>query len=400
MKAIIAGGGVGGLATAIGLGQLGWDVQVFERALAFSDAGAGLQISANGMHVLHQLGVATQIASYQFEPTHLELHMGQSGRRIFALPIKDVSCQRWGAPYVHIKRSDLIGAMLTRLKGLPNVSITMGVAIEGYCHEKGLCANASDGQTYTADILVGADGIKSQVRHHMLGADAPRFTGNVAWRAMVPVAALGVLAPPPTACVWAGSKRHAVTTRVAAGEMINFVGIVEQDSWREEGWTLQGNLEDALSDFEGWHPTILNILKNAPVLNKWAIYDRPPLDQWSDGDVVLLGDAAHPMVPSMAQGATQALEDAACLAQKLERSPHIPAALADFYQTRRRRTAKVQSLSMRNLQRFHIHGPLEKLATFAPMWLAGKIAPRLALRQFDWLYGYKGEGVLEPLSEA
>jgi len=248
-----------------------------------------------------------------------------------------------------------------------------------------------DGAEVTGDVLIGVDGIKSTVREKLFGPDAPRFTGNVAWRAVVPIEHLKSHIPNPTACAWMGRGRHAVTYRLRCGELANFVGVVERDDWKNEGWTEKGQLEDALKDFEGWHPTITGLLKSIDpnALFRWALYDRPPLKKWTDGHVALLGDAAHPMLPFMAQGAAMAIEDAWVLAREISQSSRtIDISLNVYQDLRHARTSKAQVASRANMKTFHQRHRLGQLKTYGPMWLAGKVMPSMVHRRMDWLYGF------------
>jgi salicylate hydroxylase len=176
-----------------------------------------------------------------------------------------------------------------------------------------------------------------------------------------------------------------VTYRLGVdGNLVNFVGVVEQDSWQEEGWSIPGVKEDLQNDFEGWHPVIRNIIANADDLYRWALFDRSPLERWVDDRVALMGDAAHPMLPFLAQGAAMAVEDAWILAEVISNGDDLSA-----YQTRRHtRTTKVQAASRANMGLFHKSSWLSKLTTYGPMWIAGKIAPSIVHGRMDWLYGY------------
>jgi salicylate hydroxylase len=238
-------------------------------------------------------------------------------------------------------------------------------------------------------MLIGADGLNSTVRTWMHGADTPRFTGNIAWRAVVPVAALGDEAPAATACAWMGPGRHAVTYRLRGGTLANFVGVVETGLPSTEDWHARGSKADALADFAGWHPIITELIKAAPEdsLYRWALYDRAPLPAWTRGRVTLLGDAAHPMLPFLAQGAAMAVEDAWVLADAITRIDDLDAALRHYQQDRLPRTARAQAGSRGNAKTFHKRTRLSQLATYGPMWAAGTLAPRLIRRRLSWLYG-------------
>jgi salicylate hydroxylase len=222
----------------------------------------------------------------------------------------------------------------------------------------------------------------------MLGPDAPRYTGNVAWRAVVPVDALGDHAPPPGACIWAGNKRHAVTTRLRAGTTANFVGMVEMPEPSPEGWRVVGQKADAQAAFAGWDPIVTTLIDKAETLNRWALFDRAPLPRWHEGRVVLLGDAAHPMLPSMAQGAVQALEDAWILAAVLDAGATPHTALRRYFDLRIDRTSRIQKGSAANARLFHRGSMLGGAAVYGPMAIGARMFPNLIHARQDWVYRY------------
>lgn len=385
-KAIIAGGGVGGLTTALCLHGTGWDVQVLEQAAAITEVGAGIQISPNGFKVLDRLGLGDALRSVAYQPEILGLRIGTTGKTIFEVPMKGVMQRQYGAPYLQVHRADLISVLQRGLETTAPGAVRTGVQVTGYIQDgAALSVTLSSGEILPCDLLIGADGIHSAIRTQMLGPDTPRFTGNVAWRAVVPRSDLGNLDIPPGAVVWAGPKRHAVTYPLRGGDLINFVGIVEQDGWHTESWVEQGAREDLAKDFTGWAPLIQKLVEQAPQTFRWALFDRAPLPIWSDRNVALLGDACHPMLPSLAQGACQAIEDAWVLADKLSMQPDIPTALSTYADSRRPRTAKVQSTATANLRMFHATG-LKRTAMFSVMAGLNRFAPSLLLRKFDWVY--------------
>ncbi len=388
MKAVIAGGGIGGLTTTICLLRAGWDVTVFERAAAISEIGAGVQISPNGVRLLEKIGVMPHLEGTLFEPEAIELRIGATGQEVFYLPLKGVAEKRWGARYIQIHRADLVSGLLTTLEHLKSDVVQTGKTVCAYENtDNGVRVLLEDGAHIEADLLVGADGVRSQIRTHMLGADAPRFTGNVAWRTIVPIEKLGVHVPPPTGCIWAGAGKHAVTTRIKGGNVANFVGIVEQDDWREEGWKIEGSKEDAMKDFGQWNPMLQKIIEEAGTIYRWALFDRPPLEKWSDGHVVLLGDAAHPMLPSLAQGAVQSIEDAYVLTQQLAQTKSVAQACEDYFKMRIERTTRVQKGAAANVRMFHRRSALSQLFTYGPMKFVSSFAPNILHRRNDWLLG-------------
>ena len=398
-KAIIIGGGIGGLSAAICLRLIGWQVRVLEQAPKISEVGAGVQISPNGVKILEKMGVMSLLESSLFEPDAIEILMGVSGGKLLHLPMKDAAVHRWGARYIQIHRADLIAGLTARLAKLAPDTVQVGAQAASYTHHtNGVRVVLKDGTIEHADLAVGADGIHSTIRNQMLGPDTPHFTGNIAWRALVPLAQLGDLAPPATGCIWVGCGKHAVTTRIKAGATVNFIGVVKQSDWKKEGWKTEGHKQDALADFAGWDKRILNVIQNARVLHKWALFDRPPLPHWHDKHVVLLGDAAHPMLPSMAQGAVQSIEDAYILTQCLKEAKDdgIPRAIANYFDERIERVTKVQRVSAQNLRLFHKSSLPAQILSYGPIWLAGKLAPSLVQKRNDWLYGKVFEDLTPP----
>lgn len=388
MKVLIAGGGIGGVTAALALLRHGFDVEVLEQASSLREVGAGLQISPNAARVLHALDILAQVEQVAFKPERIEMRFGRSGRKVFTIPLAAETVYLWGAPYLHVHRADLLDVLVAELREKAPHAIRTGVRVAGYVTTDSLVEVRLDtGERVVADVLIGADGIKSAVREQMLGSDAPRFTGCVAWRAVVPMSALGAQPPPPSACVWVGEGRHAVTYRIRRGELANFVGVVERDDWRHEGWTEIGAREDALRDFAGWHPVVTGIIEKAQEHFRWALFDRDPLDRWTDGRVTLLGDACHPMLPFMAQGAAMAIEDAWVLARKLKESSDPAAALAAYELARKSRTANVQRAARANAGIFHRRTALGKLGTYGPMWLGARFAPGAVHARQDWIYG-------------
>ena len=388
MHILIAGGGIGGLTAALAFLKTGHTVSVLEQAPEIADIGAGIQISPNGMKVLDALGASARVARDAFRPRAQELRLGRSGGRIFSVPLREASQARWRGEYLHIHRADLIEALQgCVLDRAPN-AIRLGARVTGYeASDRGVTAVLNDGEKVTGHLLVGADGIHSAVRTQMLGPDKPRFTGNVAWRAVVPVSKLGDYPPPETACVWAGKRRHAVTYRLRRGSLANFVGVVESDEPGDESWTALGAREQALKDFRGWNPVIQRIIDEAPLLLRWSLYDRPELSKWQEGRVVLLGDACHPMLPFMAQGAVMAIEDAYVLAREISRERPLEESLRAYEKKRKPRATRVQAVARENAALFHRSNPLSQLGTYGPMWVAGKYLPSVVHGRHDWLYG-------------
>ncbi len=389
MKVLIAGGGIGGLTTALCCLQRGHEVTVLEQAEALLEIGAGLQLSPNAMQVMQALGLREKLETRAFRPEAGELRMGRSGMKVFSFALADAADKRWNAPYLHIHRADLVSVLSGAIKDYPSGSIELSSKLAGYEQtDNQVTAHLEGGASVQGDVLIGADGIHSVIREHMHGPDAPRFTGNVAWRATVPVERLGEHRPPRTACAWVGRGRHAVTYLLRCGDLANFVGVVETSEPGSETWTQQGDKASAIKDFTGWHPVITTILQQSDTLYRWALYDRAPLERWTDGRVALLGDAAHPMLPFMAQGAAMAIEDAYVLAKHLEDGAAAKDDLIAYQDSRFERTRRVQAASRANSNIFHRKSALTRLATYGPMWLAGRVSPGFYSARQDWIYGH------------
>ncbi len=389
MKILIAGGGIGGLTAALCGLQFGQDVTVLEQSAELGEVGAGLQLSPNAMQVFKALGLADELAARGFRPDAIETRMGESALSLFRIPLGAAAEARWGAPYLHIHRADLIEVLRAALDARAPGAVRLGAEVAGYEQDgEQVSVRLRDGEAMTGDALIGADGIHSAIRTQMLGQETPRFTGNMAWRAVVPVDRLGNLAPAPTACAWMGRGKHAVTYRLRGGELANFVGVVERDDWTVESWSEPGSREQALADFAGWHPGITKLIEEADELFRWALYDRAPLQTWCEGRAVLLGDAAHPMLPFVAQGAAMAIEDAWAVMSALATSEDVDHALQAYQTARLPRTSKVQALSRANAKTFHQRSALGRLSTYGPMWLGGRLAPSVVRSRLDWIYGY------------
>ena len=389
-KVVIVGGGIGGLTAALTFDHFGWQVEVLERAAELSEIGAGIQITPNGMKVFRAMGLEDAVSENAFAPRALEMRFGRSGRQIFEIEARRAVVERWGAPYLHLHRADLLDTLKRLLLTRQPDAVRLDAACTSYAQTaEGASVTLANGETIAGDLVVGADGIHSVIRTQMQGAEHPVFTGNVAWRAVVPMDRLGDVVPPPTACVWVGAKRHAVTYRLRGGTLANFVGIIEQSDWTSESWTEQGTKEDVLSEYRGWHPVVTNLIDKADAHFRWALFDREPLSSWVDGRVVLLGDACHPTLPFQAQGAVMAIEDAYLLAKLCSETPEdLPAALATYFETRQPRTTRVQSASRANARLFHRYTPLSRLFTYGPMWVAGKIAPGAIRSRQDPFFAY------------
>ncbi len=388
MHIIISGGGIGGLCAALCLARTGHQITILEQAPAFAEVGAGLQISPNGMKVLRTLGLEEAARTASFEPEQIEMRFGQSGQTIFDIPLKGYAERRWGAPFLQFHRADLLGVLLDAVMASPDIALKPSSKVTAYQSDADGISVALEGQPdLTADLLIGADGIHSMIREQMLGPEAPEFTGCMAWRGVVDVDKLAKTDIPPTACAWVGRGKHAVTYKLRGGKLVNFVGVVEQSEFRQESWSTRGTREQIARDFGDWHPVIQEIIEQGDDFFRWGLFGRPVLPRWHDPRVALLGDAAHPMLPFLAQGAVMAMEDGWVLASALALESRSLAERLALYQTERLdRTAKVQARSRRNRKIFHLSNPLMRGGVYGAMRIGSQMTPEIVHRQMDWIY--------------
>ncbi len=388
MKILISGGGIGGLSAALCLAKFGHDIVVLEQAAAFKEVGAGLQVSPNAMKVLRALGLEDESRAAGFEPERIEMRYGKSGQTIFTIPLKGYAESRWGTPFLQFHRADLLGVLADAAMAHPNIYLEMSARVAGYKQaDDHVRVRLADGSEFKGDVLVGADGIHSAVRDQMLGKDQPQFTGCVAWRGTVPLEKLSANPPPPTACAWVGQGKHAVTYRLGGERLVNFVGVVEQKEFQDESWSAKGSQDQIRRDFAGWHPVIADIIEAGEEFFRWGLFGRPELAHWRDGRVVILGDAAHPMLPFLAQGAVMAIEDGWVLAKCLsEEGSSVASRLKAYELARKSRCTKVQAGARRNKTIFHLENPLLRTGVYGPMKIGSMFAPGIVHSRMDWIY--------------
>jgi salicylate hydroxylase len=378
----IVGAGIGGLTAALSLHRAGFDVNVYEQASTVSEVGAGIQVSPNASRVLHGLGLAADLAELGVRPLAWHQRRWQDGRTLVRAPLADAVIEAFGFPQYQMHRADLLA---TLLRALPAERVHIGHRLVGLVdHGDRVEAQFEQAGSISADVLVGADGIHSAVRESLFGSQDARFTGCLAYRGLIPSDRLTDLELEVTSQVWMGPGRHFVHYYVQAERLVNFVAVVEQDSWTRESWTDRGDVAVALAEYDGWHPQVRTILGSVDETFVWALFDRTPLERWSVGRVTLLGDACHPMLPFMAQGAAQAVEDGATLTACLLRDrDDIQEALRLYEELRVPRASKIQGLSAANKIRFHLpDGPEqeerdEQMASGSTDW---------SLKAVAWIY--------------
>ena len=389
----IVGGGIGGLAAALSLLHAGLDVQVYEQAPALGEVGAGIQISPNASRLLHRLGLGPALDRTGVRPVGVHQRRWDDGRTLQWAPLGEAMETAFGAPYYHFHRADLLRALAD---ALPAERVQLDHRLISF-RDQGdhVELTFANGARAAASVLVGADGIHSTVRAALFGPEQPRFAGCTAYRGLVPAERLAHLGLEVAAHNWMGPGGHFVHYFVAGGRLMNFVAIKERETWTRESWTDRGEVAEALAVFEGWHPTVRAIIGAADETFLWALFDRLPLARWSVGRVTLLGDACHAMLPFMAQGAAQAIEDGAALATCLMQvgADGISAALARYEALRLPRVTRVQEMSRANKMRYHLLDGPEQQARDASLALRGD----RTIPVIGWLYAHDASAL--PLQE-
>ena len=386
MHVALAGAGIGGLTAALALPEDA-RITLLEQAGALREAGAGLQLSPNATRILIGLGLGDALTAIAFEPQAVEVRDAASERLLLAQPLGADARYRWGAPYLHVHRADLQDLLLWAVETRGRVKLNLRSRVAGLGQtDKAVTAVLEGGSRLKADALIGCDGLHSKVRAALWGTESTRFTGQTAWRGTVRTSSLPAGLIPPTASVWTGPGRHFVHYYVRGGARVNFVGVVERRTWTGESWNEPGDPAQLAADFKGWPQPVQAVIAAADEVWRWALFERPPLPAWTKGRATLLGDAAHPMLPFLAQGAAMAIEDAAALGQALRQGPTIEQALQDYEAGRRPRTTRVQAASRRNAALFHLPPALARLA-FGSAALLNGFDDSHGARRLDWLYG-------------
>ena len=401
MKVTVIGAGIGGLAVALACARDGHEVTVVEKAEHFGEVGAGIQISPNGMRVLAWLGLVDDHLAVATTPERVVIRRWQDDTVIGVTSLGDDVIRRHDLPYTNVYRPDLIDVLVEGVRRQQStrpesIDIVFGTTPVRICESSdGVDVTLSTGDVVRAHVVIGADGIHSFVRDHLVGTGAldgasSRYSGYVAYRALVPRERVEDL--PIEVTNRLGPDRHVVTYFVGRERrFLNIVAFVPETSWTLESWTEPGRLDDLMRAYEGWSPALGRLLAAVePPVFRWAMHDRRPLPRWSDGRITLLGDACHAMLPFMAQGGCQALEDAAVLTRCLhdidpENSRAVTDALVRYENTRRERTAQIQGRSWRNATVFHLPDGPDQVRRDTEM---SRRDPAESLTHNDWLYGY------------
>lgn len=382
----IVGAGIGGLTAAIAMLRRGLDVTVFEQAPALGEIGAGVQLGPNALKALGALGLDGEVIERAVEPGAHVLRGWKNGETLFSTPIRGVFQEKFGAGYYQIHRADL-HAILTRAVPVEHIRLNArAVSVRNDADRAVL--RFADGNEADFDAVIGADGIHSVIRATLLGPESPRFTGNICWRGIVRTEAL----PPGHIArdvnVWLGPHGHIVHYYVRGGALVNFVAIYEADDWRQKSWSATGDKAELLKTYAGWNESLLTLFERTEQLNKWALYDRNPLPRWTEGRITLLGDAAHPMLPYLAQGACMAIEDGFALARWLSQPGGVGAALKGYEAMRLPRTSQVQLGARARAKVNHLSSPFARIARDISYAWRRVFDRESTSYKIDWVYAY------------
>lgn len=384
MQIAIAGAGIGGLCAALSLARYGIRSVVFERASELTEAGAGLQLSPNAMHVLDRLGLSEPIKAIACAPEAARIKRAADQRPLLHMPLGAAAEQRWGAPYLQIHRADLQRILADAVAACDQVDLRLGEPVADI--EDGSVVRLESGQRMSAEAVIIADGIRSGLRHLVSPRDGnPEPSGDIAWRALIPTADLPCAIFDETA-VWTAPRRHFVHYPVRSGALINLVGVSEATGPVPESWNEPGDPAEFASLFSQWPEPVATLARAAPAVGCWALHHRPPARHLARGRLALLGDAAHPVLPFMAQGAAMAIEDGFSLAEACTTDGSIETRLGRYESHRLDRVRHVQRASARNARLFHLPDRLAA-AAFNTAQLLNRGDHKRNMRRLDWLYG-------------
>lgn len=386
----VAGAGIAGLTFAAALGRAGIDCHVYEQAEHLTEVGAGVQVAPNATRLLHRLGLRDRLRAVAVAPQAIEMRRWDDGTLLQRTPLGSLCRRRFGAPYYAVHRADLHSGLLWLV---PPERVHLGARIVAVTQSSEAARlHLSDGTTVAADLVVGADGIRSIAREQ-IAADQPRYSGQTIYRGLVPAQRVPFLLTDPRVRLWFGPDQHVVCYPVSSGRQVSFGATVSSCDWREESWSARGDRAQLAAAYAGWHPDVAALIGAAETVSRWALHDRESIERLSAGRVVVIGDAAHPMLPFQAQGANQAIEDAVVLAVCLSDAglsgpdslSSLSTALRRYERIRLPRATRIQHQSRANAQTFHLaDGDAQRRRDTSAQTTSG-------LDRHEWLFGYDAE---------
>ncbi len=384
---IVCGAGLGGLTAALALMKRGFRVTVLEQAPALGEVGAGIQLSANATRALYRLGIGDALERVASIPAGKQIRLWNTGESWNLFDLGAESLEKYGYPYFTIYRADLHKALADGVAAQDPGAIRLNarcVAIEQ--DDAGVRVGLADGTWVHADVVIGADGVHSKVRAALFADDNPKFSGCLAWRGVIRADRLPAHLQEPMGNNWIGPGAHVIHYPLRRGGLVNFVGIVERDDWQVESWTQAGSVDECLHDFRGWHPDVQTLIQSVATPFKWALMVREPMTSWTVGRATLLGDACHPTLPFLAQGAAMAIEDGYMIARALEAYRDPSAALLKYEAARIDRTSRIVRGSAENARRFH--NPALATRDGALRYVEEQFNEPVVRSRYEWLFEY------------
>jgi 2-polyprenyl-6-methoxyphenol hydroxylase-like FAD-dependent oxidoreductase len=382
LPVLIIGGGIGGLASALALAQQQVPTVLVEQAKEFLEIGAGIQLGPNGFRALRALGLEEEAMKLGVFPGELVFMDSVSGNRITTIPTGEGFVERFGFPYTLIHRADLHAVLLAAARRNPLIELHTDARIASIAEGSTVTLTTEEGRDFAGAALVGADGLWSKTRELVVGDGAPTVSGHIAYRAVLPTAEVPEEYRQNAMILWGGPKHHLVQYPLRGGELFNLVAVFHSDKY-VEGWNTKGDAAELEQRFTGACDTVRTLLSRIDTWRMWVLCDREPVKDWSRGNITLVGDAAHPMLQYLAQGACMALEDAVTLSRSVANNrSDLPAAFQDYQGHRYLRTGRCQVMARVHGEFYHADGVKAEMRN---LMLAAR-TPAQAYAGLDWLY--------------